>query len=76
MAKVTKIVEIANDDEDEDDIFDGDGIDALTGMALDEDDDHGNLRAVARLSKLVGSLPWFSAVGRTLTAAEINDAEA
>jgi hypothetical protein len=76
MAKVTKIVEIANDDEDDDDIFDGDGIDALTGMALDEDDDHSNLHAVARLSKLVGSLPWFSAVGRKLTATEINDAEA
>lgn len=76
MAKVTKIVEIANDDEDADDIFGADSIDALSGMALDEDDDHSSLRAVARLAKLVGSLPWFSAVGRKLTAAEINDAEA
>jgi hypothetical protein len=76
MAKVTKIVEIANDDEDDDDIFGEDSIDALTGMALDEDDDHSSLRAVARLAKLVGSLPWFSAVGRKLTATEINDAEA
>ena len=76
MAKVTKIVEIANDDEDDDDIFGEDSIDALTGLSLDEDDDHSSLRAVARLAKLVGSLPWFSAVGRKLTAAEINDAEA
>lgn len=78
MAKVTKIVEIANDDEDEDvDGFGEDGLDALTGIDLDGGDDELNgLRAVARLSKLVGSLPWFSAVGRKLTAAEINDAEA
>lgn len=76
MAKVTKIVEIANDDEDDDDIFGEDSLDALTGMALDEDDDHSNLHAVARLAKLVGSLPWFSAVGRKLTATEIDTAEA
>ncbi len=76
MAKVTKIVEIANDDEDDDDIFGEDSIDALTGLSIDEDDDLSSLRAVARLAKLVGSLPWFSAVGRKLTATEINDAEA
>lgn len=78
MAKVTKIVEIANDDEDEDaDIFAEDGLDALTGIDLENGDDELNgLRAVARLSKLVGSLPWFAAVGRKLTPAEINDAEA
>lgn len=76
MAKVTKIVEIANDDEDDEDLFGDDSLDALTGLSLDEDDDLSSLRAVARLAKLVGSLPWFSAVGRKLTAAEINDAEA
>lgn len=76
MAKVTKIVEIANDDEDEDDIFGEDSLDALTGIAVDEDDDLSGLRAVARLAKLVGSLPWFAAVGRKLTATEIDTAEA
>lgn len=76
MAKVTKIVEIANDDEDEDDIFGEDSLDALTGIAVDADDDLSGLRAVARLAKLVGSLPWFSAVGRKLTATEIDIAEA
>ncbi len=75
MAKVTKIVEIANDDED-DDVFGEDSLDALTGIAVDEDDDLSGLRAVARLAKLVGSLPWFSAVGRKLTATEIDTAEA
>jgi hypothetical protein len=72
MAKVTKIVEIANDDEDEDE----DGVDALTGIDIAGEDDLDGLRAVARLAKLVGSMPWFAAVGRKLTAAEINDAEA
>jgi hypothetical protein len=76
MAKVTKIVEIANDDEDDDVLFGDDSIDALTGIAVDEDDDLDGLRAVARLARLVGSLPWFSAVGRKLTPAEIEDAEA
>jgi hypothetical protein len=77
MAKVTKIVEIANDDEDDDDLFGDDSIDALTGIALGgSDDDLDSLRAVARLAKLVGSLPWFSAVGRKLTSGEIDDAEA
>lgn len=65
MAKITKIVEIANDDEIDDD-FD----DAASGS-----DDLDGLRAVARLAKLVGSLPWFSAVGRPLTRAELADAE-
>jgi hypothetical protein len=77
MAKVTKIVEIANDDEDDDNAgFGEDGIDALTGIDLESGDDLDSLRAVARLAKLVGSLPWFAAVGRKLTAAEIGDAEA
>ncbi|WP_300296302.1 hypothetical protein [Ferrovibrio sp.] len=67
MAKITKIVEIANDDEDiDDDAFDSEsgGIEDLDG-----------LRAVARLAKLVGSLPWFSTVGRPLTPALLRDAE-
>lgn len=78
MAKVTKIVEIANDDEDDDEAagFAEDGFDGLAGADLDTGDDLDGLRAVARLAKLVGSLPWFSAVGRKLTATEINDAEA
>ncbi len=77
MAKVTKIVEIANDDEDDDETgFGEDSLDALTGIDLDGADDLDGLRAVARLARLVGSLPWFGAVGRKLTAAEINDAEA
>lgn len=75
MAKVTKIVEIANDDEDDDEAFGEDSLDTLTGIAIDDDDLSG-LRAVARLAKLVGSLPWFSAVGRKLTATEIDTAEA
>ncbi|MCW0236725.1 MAG: hypothetical protein OJJ21_24230 [Ferrovibrio sp.] len=76
MAKVTKIVEIANDDDDEAAGFGEDSIDALTGIDLENGDDLDGLRAVARLAKLVGSLPWFAAVGRKLTATEINDAEA
>lgn len=76
MAKVTKIVEIANDDEDDDEVFGEDSLDALTGIGIDDDDDLSGLRAVARLAKLVGSLPWFSAVGRKLTATEIDTAEA
>lgn len=67
MAKITKIVEVANDDEDLDDDFDigGDG----------GSDDLDGLRAVARLAKLVGGLPWFSAVGRPLSKAQLADAE-
>lgn len=77
MAKITKIVEIANDDEDDEEAgFGGDGLDTLTGIDLSAEDDLDGLRAVARLAKLVGSMPWFAAVGRKLTAAEINDAEA
>jgi hypothetical protein len=76
MAKVTKIVEIANDDDDADEGFGEDSLDALTGIGIDDDDDLSSLRAVARLAKLVGSLPWFSAVGRKLTATEIDTAEA
>lgn len=67
MAKITKIVEVANDDEDLDDDLDIGGDDGS--------DDLDGLRAVARLAKLVGGLPWFSAVGRPLGKALLNDAE-
>lgn len=65
MSKIHKLVQIANDDEaDEDDV-----------VEFGESDDLDGLRAVARLSKLVGNLAWFSAVGRPLTAIERDAAE-
>jgi hypothetical protein len=70
MAKIHKLIEIANDDEEEDDDF----------LTLGEQDFHAGddldgLRAVARLARLVGGMTWFSAVGRPLTPGELRIAE-
>lgn len=64
MVKHHKIVEIANDDEDEDDIFDEAGL-----------SDDSDLRAVAKLAKMIGGMSWFAAVGQPLEPSEIDDAE-
>ncbi|WP_298724989.1 hypothetical protein [uncultured Ferrovibrio sp.] len=65
MPKITKIVEVANDDDE---------MDAMSDEA--RGDDLEGLRAVARLSKLCGRISWFSAVGEPLEPSEIADAEA
>jgi len=70
MAKIHKLIEVANDDdEDEDDFL------SLGEQDFQASDDHDSLRAVARLAKLVGGLTWFSAVGRPLTPGELRLAE-
>lgn len=81
MPKITKIVEVANDDDDDAEAgffgagsHDDDGGDEDGGGFAGGDQD--SLRAVARLARLAGSLPWFAAVGRRLTPAEIDAAEA
>ncbi|MFC3675496.1 hypothetical protein [Ferrovibrio xuzhouensis] len=83
MPKITKIVEVANDIEDEDDDLgfelDADDSDANDSDGDDDDDaamsgDLDGLRAVARLAKLAGRIDWFAAVGRPLAPAEHADA--
>jgi len=70
MAKIHKLIEVANDDdEDEDDFI------QLGAQDFREGDDLDGLRAVARLARLVGGLTWFSAVGRPLTPGELRIAE-
>lgn len=64
MTKIQKLVEVANDLDDEDD----DSELQPTGDELD------GLRAVARLSRLVGRIGWFNAVGQPLEPSEIADA--
>src|SRR3546814_3465259 len=63
MVKYRKVVEIANDDEDDE--------------AFDEAElsDEGDLRGVARLAKMIGGMSWFAAVGQPLEPSEIDDAE-
>jgi hypothetical protein len=70
MTKIHKILEVANDDEEDEDDFV-----ALGAQDFRTGDDLDGLRAVARLSRLVGSLTWFAAVGRPLTPAELRIAE-
>lgn len=81
MTRIHKIVEVANDidDDDEDDDL-GFGPDLDDDDADDDDgaarsDDLDGLRAVARLAKLAGRIDWFGAVGRPLTPSERTDAE-
>src|SRR3546814_17755432 len=84
MPKITKIVEVANDIEDEDDGL-GFGPDLDDGDDDDNDgrddhdaamsDEHAGLRTVARLAKLAGRIDWFSAVGRPLAPSERADAD-
>lgn len=70
MAKIHKLIEVANDDdEDEDDFL------TLGAQDFREGDDLDGLRAVARLARLVGGLTWFSAVGRPLTPGELQIAD-
>lgn len=66
MAKIHKIVEVANDD---------DGDDAAEPDMAAMSDDLDGLRAVARLAKLAGRISWFSAVGQPLEPSELEDAE-
>lgn len=70
MTKIHKLVEVANDDEEDEDDFI-----SLGAQDFREGDDLDGLRAVARLARLVGGLTWFSAVGRPLTQQELQIAE-
>lgn len=81
MTKIHKIVEVANDIEDDDeyddlgfgpDLDDGDDDDAHDAAMSDDLD---GLRAVARLAKLAGRIDWFGAVGRPLAPADLAAAE-
>jgi len=73
MAKIHKLVEVANDTDDEDDDFE---LGFLGGEddAGGEGDDLDGLRAVARLARLTAKIGWFGAVGRPLTPSERTDA--
>lgn len=67
MVKYRKTVEVANDDDEaEDGALQGDE------SALGEE---GQLRAVARLARMIGRMSWFAAVGQRLEPSEIEDAE-
>jgi len=67
MTKIHKLVEVANDVDDDES---GNGHDGA-GVS----DDLGGLRAVARLAKLAGKIGWFNAVGQPLEPSELADAE-
>ncbi|HLT76367.1 MAG TPA: hypothetical protein VKZ87_03175, partial [Ferrovibrio sp.] len=63
MVKFHKVVEVANDDDEDEE---------LEHLSLADD---GPLRGVARLAKLIGGMSWFAAVGQPLEPSEIEDAE-
>ena len=64
MVKYRKVVEIANDDDFDDEDFDEASL-----------SDEGDLRGVARLAKMIGGMSWFAAVGQKLEPSEIEDAK-
>lgn len=63
MVKFHKVVEVANDDEEDEEI---------EALSLADD---SPLRGVAKLARMIGGMSWFAAVGQPLEPSEIEDAE-